>query len=101
MPVELADLDFGADRRMKSVDAGERDVLLQDRRTRRGRDLADLRPADMDAVTMADGDIGIDVEPDQLSRRVFLAPDKRLAADEIVGLGFQRHGEADARLERI
>ena len=57
--------------------------------------------SDMHAVAMADIDIGVDVEPDQFARRVFLAADQRLAADEIVGLGLQRHGEADASLERI
>ena len=42
-----------------------------------------------------------DLQPDQLSRRMFLAADQRRAADEIVLLGLQRHGEADAGLERI
>lgn len=33
--------------------------------------------------------------------RMLLAPDQRLAADEIVLFGFQRYREADPGLERI
>ena len=55
----------------------------------------------MDAVAMADRDGPFDVKPDHLARWMLLAPDQRVAPDEIVGLGLERHGEADARLEWV
>ena len=52
---ELADLGPGID--MCGIDAGERDVLEQHWRAhRRGYD-AGLGTVDMDAVSMADGDV--------------------------------------------
>ena len=86
---------------MQHIHPRQRDRLLEERRARRTGDDTDLRPADMHRIAMTDSLIGVDIEPDQLVARVFLALDQRLAADEILGLRFQRHGKADAGLERI
>ena len=50
---------------------------------------------------MAHIDIAVDIEPHQHARGMFLAPDQRLAPDEIVRLGLERHGKADPGLERV
>ena len=55
----------------------------------------------MQAVTVADIDIGVDVQTHELVQGVLFAADQGLASDEIIGLGLQGHGEADARFERV
>ena len=39
--------------------------------------------------------------PTNLRAGMLLPPDQRLAPDEVIGLGFQRHGKPDPRLERV
>ena len=50
---------------------------------------------------MPDRLAGVDLEPDQLPLRACLPADQRIAADEIVVLRLERHGKADAGLERV
>ena len=53
------------------------------------------------AVAMADRIVRCNVEPHQPVPRVVAPLDQRLAPDEILRLAVERHGEADAGLERI
>ncbi|MPL84472.1 hypothetical protein SDC9_30437 [bioreactor metagenome] len=101
MPVKLADLDRGVGLGMGDVDAGERDPLARAGRVHGRADLAHLRPPDPHAIAVKDRVLALDLEADELARRRLLAPAQRLAPDEIGGLRFQRHGEADAGLERV
>ena len=50
---------------------------------------------------MPDRLIGVDIEPDQLVPRMVAALGQRLAADEVLRLAVERHGEADPGLERV
>ncbi len=74
---------------MRHVDTGKRDRLAEDRRACGAGDDADLRSADMNEIAMTNRLIGLNIQPDQQVARVLLAADQRLAADEIVSLGFQ------------
>src|SRR5665809_103487 len=89
------------DLRMGDVDPGERNRIFQDWRARGAGDHADLGAANMDTVTVADKLVALHLKADKLPLRVLAPADQRLAADEVLVLPLQRHGEADTRLERV
>src|SRR5262245_25543856 len=101
LAVELADLELGAVRGVRDIEAHERNGLLQDRRARAAGDDADLVAAEEHAVAMHRRLVVGHVEAHQHALRMLLAPDQRLAPDEILGLGLERHSKSDAGLERI
>ena len=101
VPVQLADFDLCPDVGTGHIHPRQCDRLAQQRRAHGGRHLAHLRAPDMNAVAMANLCIAVYVQAHQLAGRVFLAPDQRVAADEILGFGFQRHGKTDARFEWV
>ena len=57
--------------------------------------------ADADAIAVAGNQPAFDIEPHQLAVRMRFAFFDGLATDEIVFLGFQRHGKAYACFKRI
>ena len=55
----------------------------------------------MDAIAVADIHRRINLKPDKLVARVFLATDQSLAPDEIIHLRFQRHRKPDPGFKRV
>src|SRR5947208_5016949 len=86
MAVELADLDFRADLGMADIDSRQRDILLEERRSRPAGHNTDLGAPDMNAIAVAYRLIGIDIESDELVARMFFPFDQRRLADEIISL---------------
>jgi hypothetical protein len=101
MAVELADFEGRAVLGIGDVDPGERDGLREHRRADAAGDDAHLGPADIDRIAVMSRLLPFDLKPDEAPLRCRLAPDQRLLADEVAGLGAERHGEADAGLERV
>src|SRR5262249_35579335 len=99
-PVELSDLDLGSCLGIENVHAAERDVLLQDGRPRPTRDHAALRAPDVTALAVRRHLVPLQLEPDQPPLRMLAPLRQRLLADVVLLLRL-RHGEADARFERI
>jgi hypothetical protein len=83
------------------IEPGECDGLLQDGRARGAGDNAHLGAADMYAIAVSNGFVTIHFESDELSLRVLAPPQQCLAADEILVLALEWHGETDAGFERI
>ena len=61
MAIEFANLNLGADPRMRDIDPGKRNGFAEDRRPCCAGDHADLSAADMDAIAMSHGFVGLDV----------------------------------------
>ena len=55
----------------------------------------------MQAIAVAHIGCGIHLDPHELARGVVFAADQRIAADEVIGLGFKRHGKANASFKRV
>ena len=84
---------------MRHINPRHCDILTQQGRAHGRCDLTNLRAAYMDAITVLYIDITVDFETHQFARRGFLAADQCVAANEIIGLGFQRYSEANARFK--
>src|SRR5215475_10519129 len=100
MAVELAHLDLGTGRGIGNIHSAKGDVLFQDRGTRAAGDGPYLGAVDMHAVALPRRLVAVELEPDKLPARVFLAAKYRLAADEFL-VALHRDSKSDARLIRI
>ena len=76
LAIELADFNLGIKGRMIDINARHRDIFLEQRRAHAAGHDADLRATDMDAIPMANGIIGIDIEAYEFVTRVLLALDQ-------------------------
>src|SRR5262245_5778679 len=88
VPVQLADLNLGADLGVLDSHPAERDVLAQDRRPGAAGDHSDLRAAHVHAVPVTGRLVSGQLEPDQGPLRRSLAPLQRLPAYEVFFLAF-------------
>ena len=65
------------------------------------RDHADLSATQVHAIPVPDRIVRVDLKSDELLLRTRLAPDERIAPDEVLALRLQRHRESNAGFERI
>ena len=98
MAIQLANLDLGTNGAVRHVDTAERDVLLQCGTAGAAGDDAHLRAADMHAVAMADGVVGMDIE----ARRTLWQAIRHLVAEgNSVVLTTHYLEEAEALADRV
>ena len=71
------------------------------RRTHTRSHFADLRAPDVNAITMGNNLVAVDLKAHKLAHRVRLATDQGVAAHKVIFLGLQRNREAYPRFERI
>src|SRR5437879_6720660 len=86
-PVELADLDRGADLGVLDRHPAERERALQRRATRAAGDHAHLTATRVHRVSVAGHLVALELEPDEPALRVLLALLQRRAADEVLLAG--------------
>ena len=86
MAVKFAHLDFSSDICTTRIDARERDILLQNRRSGSTGDHANLCASDMHAIAMRTRFIATKFEPNQLALGMFLASNKGFSPDKVLVL---------------
>src|SRR4051794_32790753 len=101
LPVELPDLDAGAQGGVLDGQSAQGDVLAQERGSGSARDHADLRPADIDAVAMTSRLVPGELQPDEGPLRARLPGQQGFTSHEIGVLGLERDREPDAGLEGV
>src|SRR5690625_837337 len=99
--IQLADLHFRTLFGVSRIHPTEGNDLAEDGRAHGRGDFSDLGPTDTHAVPLGRHLIAFEVEAHQLACRMGLALIQHRSPDEVVFLGLEGHGKADARLEWV